>query len=263
MNKFLKFASLLTVAELLWAVPLNAQEPPAAQPEVLYGSTLWKSGKYSVRGSYRIEKAVVNEESRTVLVFGNDFQTRKGPDLKVVLSPHSLSKVTSKNALQSGKILGHLKNFSGESRFIITESVDLDKFQSLLIYCEEYAVFWGGITLQPGEVLAHGAKWQKKANSVAGTWEIVKSKSVHFLRLGADFETKSGPDLKLILSPVQARQINSEEVLKSGHILAPLKKSRGFQEYALPPELNLQDYRSLLIHCEKYTKLWGAAPLNS
>jgi len=43
--------------------------------------------------------------------------------------------------------------------------------------------------------------------------------------------------------------------------VAALKSNKGDQFYSLPPDLDLTAYKSIIIHCKKYTKLWGAASL--
>ncbi len=36
---------------------------------------------------------------------------------------------------------------------------------------------------------------------------------------------------------------------------------KGAQEFKIPEETDLSRYRSLLIHCRQYTKLWGGTSL--
>ena len=44
-------------------------------------------------------------------------------------------------------------------------------------------------------------------------------------------------------------------------LIAPLKKAKGAQRYKLPADLDLDDYQTLVLHCEQYTKLWGVSAL--
>ena len=44
-------------------------------------------------------------------------------------------------------------------------------------------------------------------------------------------------------------------------LISKLTKARGAQRYALPEDLDLSQYRTLVLHCEQYAKLWGVSPL--
>lgn len=50
-------------------------------------------------------------------------------------------------------------------------------------------------------------------------------------------------------------------MLDGGLVLGLLESNEGKQEFEIPENVNLDRYKSIAIHCEKYTKLWGAAPL--
>ena len=44
-------------------------------------------------------------------------------------------------------------------------------------------------------------------------------------------------------------------------LVGPLSNHKGKQRLALPATVNIGDFRSLIIHCEQYDKLWGGADL--
>ena len=230
--------------------------------EALYGSTLWKKSKYDIEGSYRIESRKGDGGREVTLVLGSDFATKEGPDLKVVLSPIALDKVKAKTALKGGLVLGVLESNRGGSRYRIPADTDLAKFRSVLIHCKKYSVLWGGAPLSVGEVVASGSEWQKKTRSIEGRWEIAKVGKGHMLRLGSDFATKKAPDLKAVLSPLKLGQARNENALAGGLVVSVLRSHKGAQEFAIPEGTDLSTYRSLLIHCKKYTKLWGGAKLD-
>ena len=101
----------------------------------------------------------------------------------------------------------------------------------------------------------------QKERKIQGHWEIAKVGKKHILRLGEDFDTKSGPDLKVIFSTQSVQSASGESALKDGKIIAPLKDDEGSQSYDLGADFQLKKYRSILIHCEEYTKLWGGTAL--
>ena len=104
-----------------------------------------------------------------------------------------------------------------------------------------------------------GTLWRKDANAIRGTYQIIEHKDgTRVLRLGRDFQTKPGPDLKVVLSPLPANKITLKNVLSDGLVLSELGAEKGVHEIAIPTGTDLKRYRSIAIHCEKYTKLWGA-----
>lgn len=255
--------ALLAPLVLTAAQDPETQEPETQEPEieVLYGSTLWKKGKHGISGSYRIERRGEGDEREVTLILGDDFATKEGPDLKLVLSPLTVDEVKSKTALKDALVLGLLPSEKGASRFAVPAGTDLARFRSVLIHCEKYTILWGAAPLHGGEVVASGSQWVKKKNKVQGHWEIAKVGKRHVIRLGSDFKTKKGPDLKLVLSPLTIEQARDANALNGGRVLPLLESPKGAQEFEVPEGVDLSGFQSLLIHCEQYTKLWGGVAL--
>ena len=97
-----------------------------------------------------------------------------------------------------------------------------------------------------------------------GSWKINKSDSGLILVFEDDFEAKKAPDLKVFFSSLPLSKINGNNAANSGSsvLLSPLKKYKGRMEFSIPAEIKLDQYRSIIVHCEKYAKLWGGSPLN-
>jgi Electron transfer DM13 len=76
-----------------------------------------------------------------------------------------------------------------------------------------------------------------------------------------EFETTNGPDLKVWL--VKAGDIRASADVKASQWLSlgPLKGNIGDQNYVIPPDTNLSDYRSVVIWCEQFGVLFAAADL--
>lgn len=108
-------------------------------------------------------------------------------------------------------------------------------------------------------VLSKGS-WTKRAHSVSGTWKIVEDGGKRKLVVSG-LKTKRGPDLKLFLSPQTSGAVTGKTATKGAHRVASLKTANGSSEYPLPASVDLSRYRSLLLHCEQYSKLWGSASL--
>ena len=115
------------------------------------------------------------------------------------------------------------------------------------------------------EVLYSGG-WTKKTYKINGTWSIEKDGDKTLLKLSDDFKTRRAPDLKIFFSPLSVDQLKNKNAIQDAYFLAPLESNKGGQTYELPADLDLGKYTSVIIHCEAYTKLWGASaltPVNS
>lgn len=114
-------------------------------------------------------------------------------------------------------------------------------------------------TVLAGET--HVGTWTKKSQSINGSWRIVETDEGRFLELDEGFRTRRAPDLKLFLSPLDADSINAGNATSDSVLIAKLKKARGAQRYALPADIDVEQFRTLVLHCEQYTKLWGVSSL--
>lgn len=97
----------------------------------------------------------------------------------------------------------------------------------------------------------------KKDYSINGDWSIEQRGDQHVIKFNGDFKTKKGPDLKIFLSPLDIKSVRGSNATDGSVMVAVLKSHKGAQEYVLPDNVDLADYASLLIHCEKFSVLWG------
>lgn len=118
------------------------------------------------------------------------------------------------------------------------------------------------ITLLLSATIAFGqsGSWVKKTNTISGTWAISQKEGRKVISLKG-FKTATAPDLKIFLSPESISEVSSRTATRGSVFVAKLKSSKGDQSYALPAGVDLSKYKSVIIHCEKYTKLWGAGQL--
>ena len=98
--------------------------------------------------------------------------------------------------------------------------------------------------------------WTKKSQKISGTWTIEDGK-ISF----SDFSTRNAPDLIILLSPLTVDELNNKNADQGAVFIAKLNSNKGDQVYTLPSDLDLSAFESIIIHCQQYTKLWGAAPL--
>ena len=102
-------------------------------------------------------------------------------------------------------------------------------------------------------------KWTKKTASIGGSWSILEENGNRFLVLSDDFKTKKAPDLKLFLSSLDLSAIDGSNATSHAVLIANLKSVQGGQRYPIPGDIDLNKYSTLLLHCEKYSKVWGGA----
>jgi hypothetical protein len=109
--------------------------------------------------------------------------------------------------------------------------------------------------------VVHQGTWTAKGFDVDGTWKIVREGGKTFVVLDDSFNTKSAPDLKIFLSPNGAAGLDNRNATQGSALVAVLRSNRGAQRYEVPAGVDVSSFRALVIHCEKYTKLWAAADL--
>ena len=131
----LAFSSMTLAGTATITLPAQAETDA---PVSLSGDFVKK--QKSIKGSWE----VIQRGDQTVIKFGEDFRARNGPDLKVFLSPQSLTDVTGKTATEGAILLGALTTTKGGQEFVLPAGVDINAFESLLVHCEAYSVLWGG-----------------------------------------------------------------------------------------------------------------------
>ena len=135
-------ALALSLTGIAVAAPVAFAETATASASI--GSEL-PSGTF-VKKKKKLKGAweVVQRGDKTFIVFGEDFRAANGPDLKIFLSPQTVSDVTGKTAVNGAINIGELKSTKGAQEYEVPAGVDLSNFNSVLVHCEAYSVLWGG-----------------------------------------------------------------------------------------------------------------------
>lgn len=95
----------------------------------------------------------------------------------------------------------------------------------------------------------------------SGTATIVRDETGALILRLDDFSVTNGPDLFIGLSG-HPQPRSSAELHADGYLqLEPLKGSRGSQNYALPADLDLPAYQSVVIYCRAFSVLFSTAEL--
>ena len=132
------------------------------------------------------------------------------------------------------------------------------------------AIFFFSAAAQAQSIVAQGP-WTKVDYEVAGHWKVTRHGEQLFVELDDDFETKNGPDLHILLSPKPLKQLTDANASQDALVVGLLqtnddsvlfKKMKGAQRLAIPGEARLSDYRTIVIHCVRFSHLWAGAELN-
>lgn len=108
--------------------------------------------------------------------------------------------------------------------------------------------------------ILHQGTWEARGFDVDGKWKIVRDGGQLYLVLDPTFHTKDAPDLKLYLSTKAAEEIDNRTATEETVLVARLESNRGAQRYPIS-ERDLGRFKTLVLHNEKYSKLWAVAIL--
>jgi predicted ATPase len=104
----------------------------------------------------------------------------------------------------------------------------------------------------------HGVAHESRGT--ASVYQLADGKRI--LRL-TDFETSNGPDVHLYLVAASDAS-DSETVKKAGFLeLGSLKGNVGDQNYEVPSDADLAQYRAVTIWCKRFSVNFATAPLKA
>lgn len=101
----------------------------------------------------------------------------------------------------------------------------------------------------------------KKKYKIKGDWQVVEENGQTIIRFSDDFKTKNGPDLKVFLSPQTIGAVNGKTAVDGAVLVGVLKSNKGGQDYVVPEGVDLASFKTVLVHCEAYSVLWGGGEL--
>lgn len=100
-----------------------------------------------------------------------------------------------------------------------------------------------------------------KERGIDGNWSLKQEGENVYIVFHSNFKTKSGPDLKIFISKQDIGNANGKNAENNAILLNNLTSNKGEQKYLIPSNIDLSQYKSILIHCKKYAKLWGGGKL--
>lgn len=92
-----------------------------------------------------------------------------------------------------------------------------------------------------------------------GQVSIVEEDGKRYIEFSEDFATDPGPALRVILHTGEMVELQIEEGDYTS--LGVLQAVNGSQRYAIPEDVDLEQYNSVAIWCEQFNATFGYAPL--
>ena len=120
-------------------------EMPAEPAIIKEGAFIRIDAIHTAEGKARIYAL---PDGRHILRF-EDFKSANGPDLHVYLS-REIPKSTFASLGEGALHLGSLKGNVGSQNYEIPADVDIEQFQSAVIYCRPFSVIFSSAEFQPG-----------------------------------------------------------------------------------------------------------------
>jgi electron transfer DM13 len=193
-----------------------------------------------------------------------DFKTSNGPDVHVYLvaAPNAMDDATVKNA---GFLdLGSMKGNMGDQNYDVPDNADLNKYQSVTIWCARFNVNFGTAPLKSAQPagprqLAAG-QFKGYAHETEGTAGVFDIDGKRVLRL-TNFKTSNGPDVHVYLVAAP-NAMDNDTVKKAGFVdLGSMKGNVGDQNYDVPSNVDLAKYQAVTIWCARFNVNFATAPL--
>lgn len=94
--------------------------------------------------------------------------------------------------------------------------------------------------------------FKKAEYDIHGTWDIVEGEGRLIIFFFEDCETRDRPDVEMFLSPQTMASVTGDNAVDGSFYLGFMKSVSGAQEYETPVGTDLSEYKTVLIHCEKY-----------
>lgn len=111
-------------------------------------------------------------------------------------------------------------------------------------------------------VVAEGRFEGRRRYDTSGGFTIERAGGDLSFILKDDFETEQGPDLWVVLSPVDTSRVSAQNVETEGAVVVDsLRSVAGRQTYALRNGTPVDSLMSVALHCREFDALFGVAPL--
>ena len=256
------------------ALPTSGQNAPS----------LISQGAFSSLAHHTEGSASLYKQGSGYLLRFSKFSTSNGPDVRVYLTQKA---GTDSAAIKNGEFLdlGTIKGNIGDQNYALPASFDPQKYQGVSIWCKRFGVnfagtSFGGVGAAPQvaavpaplqaatdsntkTVVVTTGKFRKVGEGVTGRATITENGGGARTLTLSNFQSAKGPNLHVYL--VKAEDVkDSAGVKKAGFVdLGALKSLSGTQTYTVPKDIDLWQYLSVVVWCDKFKVNFATAPLSS
>ena len=126
------------------------------------------------------------------------------------------------------------------------------------------SILIAGITSLSGQKLYSG-EWEADSyfTTFKGSWTIEKEGDKTYVVMGENFSAKKAPDLKIYFSKLDFDDVDEDNANSkdTSVFVSKLNSYKGAKKYEVPAGIDISAYKTILVHCVKYTKYWGGSPL--
>lgn len=103
-------------------------------------------------------------------------------------------------------------------------------------------------------------KFVTVSHSTQGAMRVIAASGKRYIEFDNTFKTEGGPDVLVLLHRASPPQNYQQQDFVS---LGRIQKFSGTQRYLIPDNVNLADFRSVVVRCRLFSVTFGYAPLDS
>jgi hypothetical protein len=214
----------------------------------------------------------------------SNFKTEPAPDLHVWLYNGLPSEIKDGSPLKvAGKYidLGGLKTNLSSASIKIPAGTDLNKYNSVVLWCDQFSVTFGVARFAKGDAAMMGkedammaGKMMADASLATGSFKSVAAPTKGDISISQgknnlvlniqNFKTEPAPDLEVLL--YKKLPASSVKDIKKGYAgqfirVGVLKNFSGEVTLNLPKGIKLENYRTLVLWCNQVKALFATANL--
>ena len=108
------------------------------------------------------------------------------------------------------------------------------------------------------DTVLQSAELSRVVKSTSGTASIIETSEGRFLEFSDDFNTGSGPDVLVLLHKSASPSTYDEEEYVN---LGLMSDFSGAQRFAIPDDVDLAEYESVVLWCRRFNVTFGAGAL--
>ena len=103
----------------------------------------FKKKSHKIKGAW----ALVEIEDKQVLAFHDNFKTKGGTELKIVLSKKSIRSLSKNPTFEAPLTLSAIRSNEGDQNYVVPSHINLEDYQSIVLHSEADNVLFGGFDI--------------------------------------------------------------------------------------------------------------------